>query len=160
MKLYYNQNGIKVRTSIKSDIDAMKDRLRQTDVHEIYASHHRTPEEALTMCVEKTIFAATIENGRPAGIFGINTENILGRSATIWMLSTDDLDKIGVRFLKNSRWFVDYMLEYYPFLENYVHEKNVKSIEWLKFLGAIIEDKQPYGIDGELFHHFFFRRTK
>lgn len=160
MKIYYDQNGIRVRTAVKADVDAMKGRLRDSDVHEIYASHHRKPEEALKMCVENTIFAATIENGRPIGIFGINTDNILGDRATIWMLGTDDLDKISTRFLRNNPKFIEMMLEYYPYLENYVHEKNTKSISWLKFLGATIEDKQPYGLDGEMFHHFYFKRSK
>lgn len=159
MRIFYEKNGIRVRTSKKEDCDYLKDNLKQEDVKEIFSSHHHTPEEALKLSLEKSLFCATVENGRPIAVFGISVENLLGDKATIWMLSTRDLKKIGKRFLKNSKSFVKYMLEYYPVLENYVHWENKESIKWLRWLGADIEEAEPFGIEKELFHHFTFRRN-
>lgn len=157
MRVYYNRNNIVVRSAKMSDVDGMKNRLRESDIKEIWASHHYTPEQALKKCVD-TVFAATIENGRPIGLFGINATELLGKKATVFMLATNDLEKIEMRFLRNCRQFIDYMLEYYPYLENWVHANNKKSIAWLKFLGATVEDAKPYGIENEQFHHFYFTK--
>lgn len=156
--LYYNQDGIVVRRSEFTDVAKLEHRLRISDQKEIWASHHLTSREALEKCVHMAIFSLTIENGQPMGIFGINPFAVTGQKAIIWMLATDDLDKIKHRFLKHSKEFVNMMLAWYPYLENWVHAKNVKSIKWLKYLGATIEEAQPYGLDGELFHHFYFTK--
>jgi hypothetical protein len=154
----YSQNGIVVRKSVKSDLDALKDNLRQSDVVEIKASHGVTPEQALTRGLEKSIWSCTIENGRPIGVFGLNPESIMGYKAVVWFLATDDLDKIQRRFLRHGRYFVNMMLDFYPFLENHVHSENKKAINWLKWLGANIGQPEPLGINGEMFHHFYFDR--
>lgn len=158
MDKFYDKDGIIVRRSVVADIDKMKNKLREADVKEIWASHHRTPEEALKICVEDTMFSLTVQNGVPICMFGFNATEVLGQRATVWMLATNDLEKIQKRFLRNCRRFVEIMLEFYPYLENWVHTDNKKSIQWLKFLGATVEKAQPYGVEGELFHHFYFLR--
>ena len=160
MDKYYDKDGIVVSRSVISDIAKMKNNLRPSDVKEVWASHHYTPCQALEACVYKAIFACTIKNGKPLGIFGINTDNIVGTRATIFMLSTPDLDKIERRFVRNSRAFIRLMLSYYPYLDNWVHADNKQSIKWLRWLGAVIEEPKPYGIEGEMFHHFYFEEKQ
>ncbi|NJO00347.1 MAG: DUF2833 domain-containing protein [Bacteroidia bacterium] len=119
------------------------------------------PTEAVRRCIEETIFSLTVEDsGKPVAIFGINPENILGDSAIIWMLSTDHIDGLRKRFARNSRRFVDLMLDYYPNLENYVSVENKKSIEWLKFCGAEFEEPKVYGEEGKLFMRFTFTKNQ
>lgn len=158
MKEYYNKSGIRVRTSKKEDIEFLKDHLKKSDVEEIWASHHIEPLTALQMCLEQSIFCATVENGYPICMFGVSAESILGEKGVIWMLSSEELDKISYRLIKHSKQFIDIMLSYYSYLENYVHIKNRKSIKWLRMCGANFSDAQPYGLDNELFYHFFFQR--
>jgi len=155
--LYYDQNGIKVRRSLESDINYLSDNLRQSDINEIWASHHATPLSALTQC-HNSPFSLTVERENPICMFGINPESLLGNRAVIWCLATDELSTINIRFLKHSREFVEMFLEIYPYLYNYVHAKNIESINWLRFIGATIEEPVKYGVDGELFHHFFFEK--
>jgi len=158
-KEYYNMNGVIVRPSTKKDAEYLKDNLCPSDVREIWSSHHLTPEEALDLCVEKSLFALTIEDeGEVIAMFGINPDSILGYKASIWMLSSSRLHKRRIRFLKHSRRFIDMMLDYYPYLENYVDDRNQKSIEWLRFCGATVEEPMPYGMDGAPFRHFYFER--
>lgn len=158
MKIFYDKNGIKVRSSIKSDIQALKNNLKPDDIREIWSSHNHTPEEALRASIERSVFSATVENGKPIAVFGIYAENLTDYKANIWLLSTEDLGKIGRRFLRNSKYFINMMLEYYPYLENYVDARNIESIQWLKFCGAEISEAKPYGVEGLPFHHFCFRR--
>ena len=157
----YSQDGIIVRRSNQFDINDMADRLRESDVKEIWYSHHETPRQALYKCVNQSIWSATIENGRPIGIFGVTpSDKLLGYKGTVFMLATNDLDKISRRFVRNSRKMVDYMLEFYPILENYVHNMNIKSITWLEWLGAKIYPARPYGLDNQLFRYFTFKKEK
>jgi len=158
MKEYYNQDGIRVRSSTKADVAYLKDHLRESDKQEIWASHNKTPEESLKIGLQKSIFCCTVENSNPIAMFGIVPENILGQEASVWMLATDDLKKIKRRFARNSKVFVHMMLEYYSYLYNFVDDRNKESIKWLKYLGAKFEEPRPYGKEGKPFRFFSFRR--
>lgn len=157
--IYYDHNSIIVRNSKKSDVEYLKTRLRESDVREVWASNNHSPEEALQLSLDKSIFCLTVHNGHPLAIFGITTENILGKKATIFMLSSPELDMIRIRFARNSRFFINMLLEFYPFLENYVHKDNPQSIRWLKMCGASVNNPAPYGIEKENFHYFSFRKA-
>jgi hypothetical protein len=157
-ELFYNKNGIIVRRSVKEDVRFLSDSLKESDVREVWASHHHTPEQALKECLLRSLLALTVQNGKPIAMFGIYTENLLGEEASIWLLSTPDLEKIQIRFLRNCKKFVIMMLDYYPRLSNYVDCRNVKTIQWLKFLGAELYEPKPYGADNMPFMRFEFRR--
>jgi hypothetical protein len=155
----YNDGKIKVRKSVRADVDFISTRMRKSDIDEIWASNHVEPKEALMRGLDNAIYCQTIENGTPIAMFGICPHDLLGHSATIWMLGTDSLDKIKFKFLRHSREYVDAMLDYYYYLDNYVDVRNEKSIAWLKFLGATFDEPKPYGVDGKLFQHFYFKRN-
>lgn len=157
--IYYQQNNIIVRRSQRSDVDYLKSRLRQSDVDEVMASNGHTPEEALKLSLDKSIWAATVQNGHPLAMFGINPESILGSRAIVWMLASDDLKTIERRFIRNSKKFIKMMLEYYSYLYNYVDNRNEKSIEWLQYCGADIREPAPYGKAGLPFRYFSFNRS-
>lgn len=155
----YNQDGIEVRRSARCDIERFAGNLRAADISEIWAAHRREPDEAVRMCVEDAMFSCVVYVAKqPAAIFGINPKNILGREATIWMLSTDELEKIGRRFVRHSRRYIDIMLDFYPYLFNYVDARNSISIKWLRWCGARIMEAKPYGPDKIPFHFFYFSR--
>lgn len=150
--IYYEQDGIKVRDALPTDMF----QLRESDINEVWASHHHKPEEALRQSIEQSFLCYTIENGNPVASFGLVPENIISNKATVWMLASEDLNKIKIRFLINCKKFINLMLEYYPYLYNYVDDRNKKSIEWLLFLGAKMEDPRPYGTDKLPFRYFYF----
>jgi len=156
--IYYDQNGIVVRTAIKSDVDYLKTRLRKSDIDEVWASDHFDPETALRISLEKSLWSATVQNGHPIAMFGINPEIILGDKAVVWFLATDDLKLIERRFLRNSKKFIKLMLGYYGVLYNYVKADHHEAIAWLTFLGAKIDEPKPYGKEQKLFRFFKFER--
>jgi len=156
--MFYDDGKIKVRRSVKSDADYLAPRLRKSDVEEIWKSNHKAPFEALKEGIEKSIFCCTVENGQPICIFGIYTDKLLGENATVWCLASDDLEKIGRKFVKYSREFIDMMLQYYPMLFNYVDADNEKSIKWLQMCGADMKEPAPYGVENKNFRYFSFKR--
>ncbi len=159
--IFYSEDGIIVRRSTKSDVVELAPRMRQSDIQEVWASHHYLPEQALRHSLDDSILALTVENnGEVVAMFGICAESVLGENAAIWLLASDELEKIKIRFLKHSRQFIDLMLCYYPNLMNHVDSRNKESIAWLKFCGAKIHDAQPFGIDQLPFHFFTFTKEK
>lgn len=156
---YYNKNGIVVRTSILKDVYYLSTRLRASDIDEIWASHNAVPHEALNRGFENSILCLTIEdNGDPICMFGVVPLNIISDKATIWMLGSDGIDRIKIRFIRNNRKIINELLDVYSHLSNYVSVDNFKSLQWLRWLGASFDAPVIYGIEGKLFQRFWFER--
>jgi hypothetical protein len=159
IKVYYNTGLVIVRDTIDSDILKLSTNMRPADIAEIWKSNHRTPKEALLNGYKESLLCLTMERrGNPIGMAGICPRTILGNTASIWLLSSLELDKVQHTFIKRSKWFINLMLEYYPVLENWVDVNNLKAIKWLSFCGAIMKKPQPYGLEKALFRHFYFIR--
>ncbi len=158
MKEYYSKNGIRVRDSRIEDVYSLANTMRESDREEIWASHHKHPFEALKTGFDQSIICLTIENGSPIVMFGVTKENLLSDKGVIWMLASDDMNKIRFIIARHSKKFIDLMLNVCGYLENYVHIKNQESIKWLRMCGAHFEDAKIYGIEKQLFYHFYFRR--
>jgi hypothetical protein len=159
MEVYYDENEVKVVRSTKQDAEYIAKHMRKADIEEIWASHHYTPEEAMAFTIEKTMFCLTVSvEGVPVVMFGVNGESILGDRGIVWMLATDDIQKIAFRFVRHSKKFINLMQEFYPYMYNYVDSRNSTSIFWLKMIGAKIQDAQPHGVEGKLFHYFYFSK--
>jgi hypothetical protein len=156
--IYYDKNGIRVRSAVLEDVDALKDNLSQADVEEIRISNGLSPEEALRTSIEISQFKAVVENGRPIAVFGVYVPDLMTKEGAIWLLSTDDLEKISIRFAKQSRAFIDLLLVEIYCLYNFVYSKNHKALKLIRYLGAEIEEAVPYGRNGEYFNKFYFRR--
>ena len=154
----YNQDGIKVRPSTQEDVDFLKHRLRKSDIDEVWASDHIAPEEALQQSFLRALQSFTIENGQPIGMFGINSEDLIDQKARIWLLASNDLDKIKIRFLINCRKYIQMFLNIVPYLENWVDIRNTRYINWLHFCGATFDKPERYGPDELTFQHFYFKK--
>lgn len=157
--IYYDQDDISVRDSRSSDAEYLSTRLREADVREIWSSHHLKPLEALERSIRDSIICLTITiNNCPVGIFGIHAPVLMSNRAKIFLLASDELDQISFRFVRHSRKFVELFLEHYEYLENHVHAGNAKSIVWLKLLRAELREAEVFGMEGEKFHYFQFKR--
>lgn len=161
MKTYYSQNKIIVRDSTVADVLSLAYSMRPSDRQEIYDSHHHGPQEALDISLKHSALCFTVENnGDVVAMFGACPDSVLGDSATVWMLSSPGLDRIRRRFARRSKFFIDFMLSIYPYLENYVSVKNTASIKWLKMCGAKFMEPKPYGLENQMFMKFWFSLEK
>ena len=141
MSEYYRRDGITVRSSTIEDVEYLSTRLRKEDIEEVWASHRHKPEDALRISLETSTLCLTIDdNGTPVGMFGVHPETMLGNKGVVWFLSSDRLEKIKSRFLRHGKSFINLMLNHYGYLYNFVDTRNVKSVMWLKFLGAKFSD--------------------
>ena len=159
--IHYNQRNVMVRDSELSDIDAMHDRMRAEEIAEVWASYHMTPREALEASYKSSLVRLTfLYKGEVAGMFGIRVDNLLAKDAVVWLLTTDLIHKMRIRFLKLSKYFIGYFLRLYPLIHNFVDDRNTACIRWLKWCGAFVSTPTRFGVDGLPFRYFMFEGEK
>jgi hypothetical protein len=133
--------------------------MRESDIEEIWASHHHVPIYSLTTSLEESLFCISImKDNHTLGMFGIQPDGILGEFASIWLLGANELTAEFKKKIRLSRNFIKFFLQHYPLLHNFVDARNKISIKWLRFCGAEIEEAAPFGIEQKPFHYFSFRR--
>jgi hypothetical protein len=148
-----------VRDAVVSDIEPIAKEMRISDRVEVWSSHRHAPLKAMTMSFYQSALCYTIEHqGKRVGMFGVSPHSFLGDSGNIWLLCTKDFDKCHRKLIRHSKGFIKLMLNHYPKLENFVDARNIKSVAWLKFCGADIEEAKPFGVDNLPFHKFTFKR--
>lgn len=158
----YEKGSVMVRDTVQSDINRMRSELRASDIREIWASHHHTPEQALTYCFENASYCQTIVNkGKPTAMFGFCPEGPKHPDiASVWLLGTNGIPEMWIHFLRLTRIFIPEMLTHYPHLYNWVDARNEASIRWLKWAGAKFGYPEPYGLDKRPFIPFRLVRAE
>lgn len=158
--IYYNSSGVLVRKSVIEDVKYLSERLRQSDLEEIWASNHLCADSALHLSYFRSLVCLTVVYGQePVCMFGVCPQTLLGNKGVVWMLGSDALTKHSLRLARHSRKFIAMFLDLYSVIFNYVHDKNKESIAWLKMCGAKINDPAPYGLEQENFRFFSFERN-
>jgi hypothetical protein len=150
---------VEVRPSIKGDISALQDRLKQTDVDEVMASHGLNSFEALTFSFIHSPEKYTILiDGQPEAIFGVVKNDQIHDWATIWLLGSDNIEKISVAFIKICRKYIKMFFNKYNVLYNHIDVRNQTSYSWLKYLGATFNLVEKYGYEQKPFNYFELRK--
>jgi hypothetical protein len=151
------KGNVTIRPSKHDDVVYLSERLRKTDVDEIWAAVHLKPFEALVYSRKGSFLCQTVlHKTQPVAMFGVAPETT---GAAVWFLASDDLDKMWLSFLKMSKMCIDRMLDESPLLFNWVDARNERSIRWLKWCGAKIEKPAPFGPDQLPFHFFSIKRS-
>ena len=137
MTVYYEEQNVLIRDSEFSDIDALKGKLKKADIDEVKASHNFTPEEALRNSFNLSTMKFTfLYKNKVIGMFGIRPESLVSNVAIVWMLTSDEIENMKLRFLRLSRIFLGVFRSYYPVLVNHVDIRHKSSIAWLEWMGA------------------------
>ena len=135
---------------------------RAADLAELWASSRSTPLDAMMRGMERTAEPWTaIYKGRPACMFGASPFSIMGGMGAAWMIGSSVLNQCGAQkdLLRLSEPVVEYMQDQFPnLLYNFVDQRNIAAIRWLRWLGFQFSDPIPYGVDGLPFLPFYRRR--
>lgn len=139
-------------------IEHIREMVRPADRRE-FAALAMSQGLALRLSLRSALAAWTgTVNGVPVCMFGVSPGEFgEGRP---WMIGTKDLEEplVATIFLRRCRAQLNQMLQIRPVLVNYVSAENTLAIEWLAWLGFIIETPIPWGPRGALFHRFSLRR--
>ena len=142
-------------------VKQMLPHVRQADIDEVFAASGKPVEDVLPTGVRCSTHAWTgTIDGAPACIFGVVPASVMSGIGVPWMLGTDLVEEHATAFLKRNKRYVKQMLEAYKYLVNYVDDRNVKAIAWLKWLGFTVQEPQPFGVLGLPFRRFEMMRTE
>lgn len=146
---------VEIREATLDDIPHLAARMRQSDRDEVAASTGHTAEEALTSSLLGSTQTWTgLIDGEPVCMFGVGPLSVLAGRGAPWMLGTDTLERWPRTFLRRCRPCVAAMLSVYPWLENYVDERNTLSKKWLAWLGFTLAEEPVTLVNGARFRHF------
>lgn len=150
-----------VRPATLADVQWLAPRLRGDDVREIRAASGQTPLEALTGAYHASSTCYAIEfHGELAALFGAapTPDPTLG---SVWLLGSDAVERNAIRFLRESRQWIDRLHESYPILFNYVDARNTLHLKWLKWIGCVFLDRiDGHGHEGRPFYEFVHIRSQ
>jgi hypothetical protein len=136
----------------------MAPNLRQADLDEVWASAQLEGDQALLRGFSCSSHAWTgTVDGEPACMFGVVPASIMSGIGVPWMLGTDLVERHATAFLRRNKPYVKQMTAAYNYLVNYVDDRNVKAIAWLKWLGFTMREPQQYGALGMPFRRFEMR---
>ena len=146
---------IEIRDVEPGDIDMLVANMREHDIQEVNAATRMGIENAVKTSVNLSTYSKTgLVNDELVCMWGVCPISLLSSSGSPWMLGTDLIKKKQRIFLRRSKPWLDDIRKDYRYLENFVDERNVMSIKWLKWLGFEMDEAEPYGIHGEPFHKF------
>jgi hypothetical protein len=131
--------------------------LRQADVAEIWASTGLSPAFAVSYSIAHSKDAwAVLLDGKPQAVFGVGNFGV--NSGVPWLVATDEIEKHPVRFYRMSKPMIAILRHKYEHLVNWVDARNKLSLRWLKWAGFTIDDPEPWGIYGLMFHRVWWKR--
>jgi hypothetical protein len=145
-----------IRQSIIEDVHYLADRLRQADIDEL-SVHGLTPFQSLMSgyrCSDVCYSILNDENEVMA-IFGTCTVPEIEEcyASTIWLLASLEIEKHKMFFLRNSRKWLETLIEPYDIVFNAVDTRNELHISWIKWLGFNFTDDTE--INGYTFKQFY-----
>lgn len=127
-----------VRKAKLEDCLELSTKMKQEDINEIKASDNVEPLEALR-------YPFFVKGSKTYTIMGTREEGVIGMFGSTpsededygcaWLLSSDELKKHAVQFMKECPNWVSDMGEGYKYLYNFIDVENTTSRLWLKFLG-------------------------
>ena len=140
---------------LASEIDCiyLSEHLREDDKQEIQAVTGLPPLLSLLTGLKLSSVPLVICNAdcKPVAMLGVVPNGLIG---FIWMVGTDDLKKISLSFLRNSKDVCDVLKSKHQILHNYVDKRNKLHINWLKWMGFSIINEVNYGIEIRKFYEF------
>jgi hypothetical protein len=145
---------IAVRAATLDDVQRFQ--LSEQDDKECWSVLRVSGREGLQRSVARSADCYIAEEqGQAVCLFGCIPT---GPGASFWLLFPAGIEKLPMSFFRTAQPVIDELLEKYEYLVNYAHVDKLFIIRLSKWLGFTVNDPQPYGHDGELFHCVWKRR--
>jgi hypothetical protein len=159
--MHWEYLNAKIRPTELIDIEYVARHMRDEDVEEVKAAKGFTPLQAVAYSYKQSTDCNTLTyHGVPAAIFGITPDTMIGDRASIWSLTTPEVEKMPRSFLLATWFVINEYLNTYSELYNFVDDRYKKTLGWLAHCGAKIEDPKPFGISGMPFCYFRFNKEQ
>lgn len=115
----------------------------------------KDPRRALRQSFRAALICRTVEvDGEVAAIGGLGGD-ILSDAGTLWLLTTDLIERVPVSFVREARRQVAEMQGLRPRLEGYVAADYRGALRLLEVLGFTLDAPVPIGPARALFRRFW-----
>lgn len=141
-------NGERIVISTYDHALYLSTRLRPYDILECHANN-LTPLEALMMGIDLGNETYTVLNSSnlPVAMFGTGRSNGGVGDPYIWLLGSDGMKNVSLRFLRECKGIIQWLVEPYGKAYNYVFAGYKTTIKWLLWCGAsFIEEVEIRGV--------------
>ena len=99
------------------------------------------PAETLEQALQSSPLCWTIlVDGNVAGMFGCSGDE--GGTGCAWLTTAPGIEKVRLRLIRQSRQYIDRMLERHGVLVCYAHVENRPLLAWLQWSGFRVEGKE------------------
>lgn len=99
------------------------------------------PAEGLEQAYESSALCWTIlVDGNVAGMFGCSGD--AGGTGCAWLTTAPGIAKVRLRFIRQSRQYIERMLERHRVLTSWAHAENKPLLAWLQWSGFRVEGKE------------------
>lgn len=152
-------HDVRIVPALPCHAELIAENVREADRRELWAAACKTPADVMNQALDRSVLAWTgFIDGNPVCMFGVTPGAPLSGCGIPWMVGTKHLDRYATLFLRRCRPVVEEMLDGYDLLHNYVDNRNVRAIHWLKWLGFTMGEPEPYGPFRMPFRAFEMRR--
>lgn len=135
--------------------DADHIKVRQCDVREIWRTSLSKPSSALrrSILASRDAWTATVD-GEIIAIFGVADYSVMSKIGSPWLIGSDKLLDHKKEFVKETKIYMKKVEVGYDRLVNYIDDENEVTKVWLKWLGFVLNNPEPYGPTGKPFRKF------
>lgn len=105
--------------------------------------------------------AIKMPESRPLCAFGVMPlGGVLSGVGAPWFLSTPELRKYAIRFLKDCDAYLWRMLDIFPVLVEWIDARHTRGVKWVRWLGFELTGPWPWGPFGMPHYRAEIRRTE
>jgi len=141
-----------VRISKSSDAPELAPNLRLADRREVIAATGETPSKGLVRALDQSTKCWTVTlDDEPIALFGYCSDS--PGSANIWLLGSDKIKDIKFQFLRESRSWLETLLEDFDRVWAVADVRNKAHKDWYEWLGFDILTTVNIGPFGLPFYH-------
>jgi len=146
------------RRALLRDLPRIAAEMREEDKQEVLAFSGLSPLAGL-ICgfnfSDESFVVYETDTEDPLFIFGYTVIEPPDLTACIWLLGTDKIKKHSRQFLQGSGLYIDYLQTKAKLLYNFVDQRNLIHIRWLKWLGfKFIKIEENFGYEQRPFIEF------
>ena len=149
-----------LRPARPADCASLAKDLRPADRAELAASRpEEDPEALLSEFCRRSVWCwVLVHKSRPAAMFGLVPDALLGTRACVWLLTGNTVAEIAKTFFRTAKRFVAAALVPYAELYNFADERYTAALRFIRRLGGTF-DGSVCQMPAARFLRFTFRRN-
>ena len=103
--------------------------------------------------------ASWLVDGEPACVFGISSYAALSTTGYPWIFYTPLVHHHRTHFIRRCREWMKVSMEEWRRLEAFVDPSDPSAVRWMQFMGFMLDEPEPMGPWGAVFHRAHAERS-